>query len=281
MRRTYESICAQQRAWADQKGIKVDKDGYTLRLRDNLFQSLSPETEEEFESGKGDELGSGDDRGKMQALHSSSALVLNVFEYWRNRNVDEIASVCGAPKGMTEMRFEQTHPTPLGGVPPHLDVEFRGIGVSPLAIESKFTEPYQRHTKRTIKNGYFSKPGLWVTLPKCENLAKRIHEEEQRGTSFIYLDAPQLLKHILGLTTTFGSTGFELLYLWYEVPSSEAARHCTEIKNFGKYIGDEVCFRDMTYQELFEAINKLPITDRDYISYLSYLRERYFPHQTS
>ncbi len=109
-----------------------------------------------------------------------------------------------------------------GGIPPHLDVEFSGNKLKPLAIESKFTEPYHRHTKRTIKDKYLNVPGLWARLPRCGKLVKHIREEEQARTSFTYLDVPQLLKHILGLAYAFGPTGFELLYLWYEVSSEEA-----------------------------------------------------------
>ncbi len=271
---TYKIIRDQQQAWAYQRGIKFDKDGYTFSLDDNLFLPLLPEVKNEFQSGKGDELGSGEKRGKMQALHSSAALVVNIFQYWVDRNVSYIASACGAPQGMTELHFEITHPTPLGGVPPHLDVEFWGNKLEPLAVESKFTELYYRHTKRTIKAKYLSIPGLWAQLPRCEKLVRHIHEEERGKTSFVYLDAPQLLKHILGLATKFGPKGFQILYLWYEVPSIEAEKHRSEIVVFKEYVGDEVDFRDMTYQELFKAINKLPNKDRDYISYL---RERYFP----
>ena len=272
----YRLICNQQQAWARQRGIKFDKDGYTFSLNDNLFLPLLPEAKKEFQSGKGDELGSDGKRGKMQARHSSSALVVNVFQYWVNQDVNDIASACGAPQGMAEMHFEQTRPTPLGGIPPHLDVEFSRNKLKPLAIESKFTEPYHRHTKRTIKDKYLNVPGLWTRLPRCEKRVKHIREEEQARTSFTYLDVPQLLKHILGLAYTFGPTGFELLYLWYEVPSEEANNHRNELEEFKLCVGDdEVTFLDMTYQELFAAIRECHGVDEGYILYLA---ERYFPH---
>ena len=270
----YRLICNQQQAWAHQRGIKFDKDGYTFSLDDNLFLPLLPEVKKKFQSGKGDELGSGGKRGKMQALHSSSALAVNVFQYWVNRDVSNIASACGAPQGITEMHFERTHTTSLGGIPPHLDIEFSGNGLKPLAIESKFTEPYHRHTKRLIKRKYLNVPDLWAGLPGCEKLIRRIHEEERGKTSFSYLDAPQLLKHILGLTKAYGADGFNLLYLWYEVASPEARSHRKELKEFEKYIGEEVTFREMTYQEFFETIKKSHGVDKGYISCLA---ERYFP----
>jgi len=276
MSMTYKLICNRQWAWACQQGIKFDENGYTFSLDNNLFLPLLPEVKKEFQSGRGDELGSGDKKGKMQALHSSSALVVNVFQYWVNRNVSDIASACGTAQGMTEICFEQTHPTPLGGVPPHLDVEFWGEKLKPLAIESKFTELYRRHTKRRIKDKYLEVPGLWAQLPRCEKLVRSIHEEEHGRTSFTYLDASQLLKHILGLSTVFEPTGFALLYLWYEVPSPEAERHRIEIEDFIDHIGDEVRFSVMTYQQLFELLKRCPNSHRDYLSYLG---QRYFPSQ--
>jgi len=272
---TYKLILNQQQSWARQRGIEIDDDGYTLSLKDNFFSPLSPETIKEFKSGKGDELGDSGSRGKIQALHSSSALVVNVFEYWRSRNVDAIARVCGAPSGMTELHFEITHPTPLGGIPPHLDLEFHGAAdIKPVAIESKFTELYHRKTKRIIKDKYLNYKGLWSQLPGCERLVRRIHDEEMGETSFSYLDAPQLLKHLLGLTTKFGPRGFELVYLWYELSSSEAEKHRQEISEFKKQVGNDVYFRGMTYQKLFNILKGSLDADKQYISYLA---ERYFP----
>jgi len=265
----YRRILNQQRAWAEKFGIKFDKNGYTLRLNDNLFCPLSPRSEEEFRFGRGDELS----KGKMNALQSSSALVVNVFEYWRDRDVDFIAQACGASKGATSLHFERTYPTGLGGIPPHLDVEFYNPLFRPLAVESKFTESYCRKTKRHIKEKYLNS-SLWKGLAGCEGLVRFIHEEEKGVTSFSFLDAPQLLKHILGLTAKFGKRGFELLYLWYDYrPSLEAERHRREISEFERYISSEVSFKQMTYQELFKSIRGNPEADPQYIGYLA---DRYF-----
>jgi len=280
--KTTELIYTQQKEWADKRGIELhlySNKPYARCLSGNLYCQPSSETVHEFEIGKGNEIRS----GKMRALHSSSALVLNIFEYWRQSNhIDEIARACGAPFGTTTMQFERTYPILVGGTPPHLDVELSGERLnSVLAIESKFTEPYQRHTKRTIKEKYFTAPSLWAELPsRCRELAVRIHEEEQGKTSFAYLDAPQLLKHLLGLslTTKASNKAFELLYLWYEVPSSpEAKKHRLELEQFKQCLGDEVRLRDMTYQDLFEAIRKCPNASKDYLDYLG---QRYFPSQT-
>lgn len=275
MSTAYESICNQQKSWACRRGIRFDNDGYTLSLYHNLFLPLLPEVRREFEAGKGDELGGVGMRGKMQALHSSSALVVNIFQYWVNRNISDIASACGASQGMTRMHFERTYPTTLGGIPPHLDIEFSADSLKPLVIESKFTETYHRHTKRAIKDKYLNVPGLWTGLTECEKLVRRIREEEGGRTSFGYLDIPQLLKHILGLTKVFGASGFSLLYLWYEMPSPEAKSHRKELNEFTNFIGQEVDFRHTTHQELFQAIRECHGVSEDYIRYLT---ERYFSH---
>lgn len=272
-----ELISIQQRTWAQNRGIRIDEDGYTLHLKDNLFLLPSRETREEFKSGRGSELGTRNSRGKMQALHSSSALVVNVFEYWRSRDIGDIARVLGAPSGVTRLQFEQRHPTGLGGTPPHIDVELRGTDWA-LAIESKFCEPYQPHARTNLAPSYFSKRDLWAKLPRCERLAKQIYDEDQSAPTFTYLDAVQLLKHILGLVSTFGPRGYRLVYLWYQLPSFEAEQHLVEIKSFQDYVGEEVLLMTMTYQELFEILRKLRGVDKNYITYLG---ERYFQTQMS
>lgn len=90
------------------------------------------------------------------------------------------------------------------------------------------------------------------------------------------MDAPQLLKHMLGLNyeNRFKEKGFTLLYLWYEIPSMEADKHRSEIESFKKAIGQDIDFQVLTYQELFQRIKGIPGTDQ---SYLSYLGVRYFP----
>jgi len=71
---------------ARRHGLFVDSAGYTGSLDDNLFVPLSPETRAKFSGGDGGELGRYGKRDSMQALHSSSALTCNVFEYRRARD---------------------------------------------------------------------------------------------------------------------------------------------------------------------------------------------------
>jgi hypothetical protein len=210
----------------------------------------------------------------MRALHSSSALVLNFFEYWQEQGVSEIARACGAAELMTRMSFEVRHPSLIGGMPLYADVEFQGENTCPLAIKSRFTETYRRDANRRRAEPYWPHFGLWSKLPRCHKLARRIWGEERARSSYVYLDAPQLLKEILGLSASFGPKAFQLLYLWYDVPSPEARTHRDEIEEFIGCLRGEVRLRQMSYQQLFGAVRVLPGAKAEYISYLA---GRYFP----
>ena len=73
--------------------------------------------------------------------------------------------------------------------------------------------------------------------------------ESLRAKERFSFKAGQLLKHTLGLTSAFGKKRFVLLYLWYDVKGSDAARqHRVEVQEFGNLLGNEVLFRTDTYQ---------------------------------
>jgi hypothetical protein len=136
------------------------------------------------------------------------------------------------------------------------------------AIESKFTEPYYPARRKGFSASYFESEGLWTGLAACLSVAKAVGQANYR-----HVDVPQLLKHILGLRRRFTAEGFELLYLWYDVPGSAAAdEHRAEVQRFSEAVSAEVRFRSITYQALFESL--LPsVHDTDYAAYL---RSRYF-----
>ena len=263
---TKEKIKKQQQSWAVKRGIAFDAKGYVYRLEDNLFEPLEEDARAEFASGKGGEL-----KGKMFALHSSSAFVCNFFHYWRYCNVPAVATSCGLSPNYYELRFEKAYPKPqgVGGESPHVDIEFTSRTLAPVAIEAKFTEQYYRKRK-SLKNKYIEIVGIWGNYAGCKSLANLILEEKE---VFEYLDAPQLLKHILGLKTEYGEQGFELLYLWYKVDSDEASQHEREIKRFASFIDSDLSFYTRTYQEVFQALNSY---GGEYLRYMKYMEERYF-----
>jgi len=270
---TANYIIDSQLQWAAKE--KITLEGYTKRVDDNLFNhELHPETRKEYQRGKGHELDG--KQAHMKALHSSSALVVNVFDYWRRQNrIQDIASCCGAEGVVTSMEFEKTQPIKgMERTPPHLDIEF--IGPLPLDIESKFTETYHKKTRRdnedTHLDIYLDHHAIWYKLTKVKALAESICRRSGARTDFEYLDVPQLIKHILGLKSNYPDR-FSLLYLWYKINSNETKRHEEELKRFSVSIMGEIDFQTMTYQDLFDSIRCLPDVDP---SYFEYLRQRYF-----
>ncbi len=90
--RAHDYILARQTSWAENRGISLigskgikGKRTYTPELNLNLFEPLSPEVKESFLKGDGNEiLGSSNNPAKMQAVHSSSVLGVNIFHYWQD-----------------------------------------------------------------------------------------------------------------------------------------------------------------------------------------------------
>lgn len=273
MTNTRSQILTQQQAWAANPTIALCS-GYTETLDANLFQRLHNDTLAEFQRGSGDELGRNGRRGKMLALHSSSALAANIFDYWRGRSLAWVTGALSLTSEPSSLRFEAQFPTGLPGTPPNLDLAFVLADRRTVAVESKFTEPYTRAKQAVpFKPKYLpGRNGLWHdrALPQCQRVAERLHRGELQ---FQYLNAPQLLKHVLDLAQP--SVGdFILLYLWYAVPSDEARQHGEEIKAFADEICSELDFRSLTYQELFSSA--LCHLGAEHAAYVSYIGERYF-----
>lgn len=247
---------------------------YTRRLEENLFEPLLPETRAEFEAGGGNEL-----RSKMRAVHSTAALVVNVFQYWRKRNPAVIAEACGLPSmGIIDLRFEAKFPIlKCAGNPPHVDCCFDFDSRSPVrvgAVEGKFSEPWTEREPPNFKEAHFvDAASLWKDLPELRKLADRIY----RGSSpFEYLNAAQLIKHILGLKTQTGGKGnFHLLYLWYRFHNNQdCEKHRAEVEAFQQVADrDGILFSSLTYQEL---ISRLAHRCRDeHRRHVDYLLNRY------
>src|SRR5580704_16524597 len=108
---TLQFIVKRQRRWAEARRLAVSPNGRVSRLDENLFAPLDVETRAEFESGDGDEFGTPDDVGKMYSLHSSYALVCNVFDHWRKRPMLPMLQACGLESGGSDLKFEQKFPT--------------------------------------------------------------------------------------------------------------------------------------------------------------------------
>ena len=269
-------IIAAQISWATENNLAPDSRGYLSEVENNLFRPLSDAALTAFNQGSGSELVDTPRRpAKMKALHSSSALAVNVFDYWSGIDAEPLAKVLGLSDMITAVEFEAQYPTGLPGNPPNLDVVLHVTSGKPLAIESKFTEWMQSKPagKAPFKDKYFERAaGEWSQrgLPACQQLA----EQMQRGDlNFRYLDAPQLLKHALGLATRLGDQ-FSLGYLYFDVTGAAAESHREETARFAAAVDDSLGFFARSYQELFDALRVT--IDGGHPAYLEYLSQRYF-----
>ena len=144
-----------QQDWARSKGIPFYSRGYVLEVEANLWQPLSPRARQSFERGAGSELS-----GHMRALHSSSALAVNFFDYWTDRDKTPLLSALGInPEGGDSLDFEAQCHTGLVGTPPHVDVAITHDTGFVVAVESKFTEHLKPSTegKSNFTMAYFPK----------------------------------------------------------------------------------------------------------------------------
>ena len=161
---------------------------------------------------------------------------------------------------------------------PNLDVVIENQGKSKYkayGIECKFSEPYSkwegRKSHRESLSSYLQVDGIWEGLPHLKALSdsKGLNEEYQ------YLDMPQMVKHLLGLTRKYGKKKFRLLYLWYDVPGEEGWQHRREIQQFLKETEkDQLKVSEISYKELFARLSDHYMNGNE--EYMGYLSDRYF-----
>jgi hypothetical protein len=236
----------------------------------NLWRDLCETSRCAFEKGSGSEL-----KGKMRALHSSSALAVNFFEYWTSAAPTALKELLELESPVRAIRFEAQHQTGLPGNPPNLDVCLALESGHTIAIESKFTEwlTRKRVVRGVFKPKYFAADQeVWSSrgLPACETLATEIQAARHR---FLHFDAVQMLKHALGLATQLGSR-FSLWYVYFDCECAESDIHKAEINEFAEAVGAEIRFNTVTYQELFRRLQSAGSSvDAQFVDYLGH---RYF-----
>lgn len=283
----YQYILAKQTEWAKNQGIDLigskigrGRPAYTINLDYNLFQPLLPDVRSSFEVGDGSELGSSGLPGKMQAVHSSSALGVNVFQYWKSISaIPLIAAACSlcrrGSQVSCDIRFEEKYPiNDSFGYHPNIDVVLHNTPTARIkrfAIECKFSEAYGTHKHGGLKPKYLEYDEIWSGIPELRSFAKRISPDDR---DFMHLHPAQLVKHLLGLKRQFGRDGFRLLYLWYDVLGEDGKRHRDEVGEFASIAKkDGIKFQSLTYQELIAKLaNEFRSEHHDYIQYLT---ERY------
>ena len=283
----YKYILEKQSEWAKNKGIELigskitrGRPSYTPKINENLFQSLLPDIQKSFSAGDGNELGSAGMPGKMQAVHSSSALGVNIFQYWLSiSQLPTIAAACGFCRSDSKIsesiQFEEKFPiNDKFGFHPNIDVVIHNQAGSKkqcFAIECKFSEAYGAHKHSGLKQQYLDCSDIWDDIPQLHAFAKTICPQDN---DFYFLHPAQLIKHILGLKRKYGHDGFRLLYLWYDVLGEGGKVHQDEITEFTALTkNDGIKFHALSYQKLIVSLaNKQRANHSDYIRYLT---ERY------
>ena len=284
-------IKRRQQLWALRNGVELQGSqgatgwkGYTKLLEDNLFQGFSTQARKEFTLADGGELKG--EPCKMQALHSSSALGVNIFEYWRrSNNLHVLAKSLKIPvSGIQSLTFEEKMPHAASSntthfpKSPNLDVvlRYKGNNTHIIGIECKFSEAYGRGHSG-IRPSYLEHGILWSELPNLKSLAQEISPND---SLFDHLHPAQLIKHILALKHACSkyatpSKKFWLCYVYYDVPTKEGAKHREEIQRFWQIAhSDGIRFHPISYQNLIAKLFHNNVRDQ-HASYLDYVAERY------
>lgn len=275
-------ILSKQIQWAYRNKIVLigskgnrGRKAYTQKLYDNLFEPLMIEVRNDFKEADGGELTG--NPCKMQAVHSSSALGVNIFQYWKRINqIPAMAAACGfCSTNNTSSRcinFEVKYPiSEKFSYSPNIDVVINNSPESRFkvfAIECKFSEAYSSRNHSGIDPKYIKLDTIWNDIPNFLEFAQTISPDDNR---FTHLHPAQLIKHILGLKGRFGKNRFRLLYLWYDTIGPESAKHHKEIEEFIKITqADGLYFHAMSYQDLIiKLANNYRNTNRDYIDYIT------------
>ena len=278
-------IKSKQQIWANLRNLELigsqNERGeklYTETLTGNLFKQMSKDTLESFIEGDGKELGNGIIPGKMQALHSSSALSVNVFDYWKD--VEDRACIAKSllipSVKIAKIIFEKKYLIIQDSINkhPNIDVVIEYNNGNCCAIECKYTEPFsKRQGEYGFKEKYFDGFGSWGIIPEIHKLASSISPEDKK---FQKLHAAQLIKHILGLLTYYKNRTdkFRLIYLYYAVFGEDGYIHDKEIAEFSEIVKkDRIVFQAITWQELI--FNLFAHCFKEHETYVKYLFERY------
>ena len=226
------------------QGLTLSPAGYVPNPSENLLDGISlQDIEADFRQGDGNEL-----EGKFRAAHSSSALAANNFAPFKLRPGSlRLAGVSalGAPQ------FERKCPTGLAGIPPNLDLVAENDSAV-VAVESKCTEFLCQHVaefRPSYADGIRDerRSGPWFA-----EMVRLTNDP----TSYVWLDAAQLVKHAFGLARTFHGQRTILLYLFWEPTNASSFsvfdQHKREISDFsGRVLGGFPEFKAMSYRELW------------------------------
>lgn len=307
-------IKEKQRVWAIRNGKKLrnDYDLYITNVEDNIFNGLSQNTRKEFDDARGGELKDIEKHpAKMSALLSSSALCVNIFQYFQDKSKELKLLLLRECKLVRNdyncddviIKFECTDYPICSGkeiiATPNIDIVIITIKNNEedkiFAIESKFTEPYKRSHHYFLNEKYYKdgqnapywksmgdlyeKLGIeYAEKKEYKNKNDILHGKEiDELKRYKYLNALQLIKHLMGVRCKWrNKSQIKLVYFFYDSLGQEGNIHRTEISKFNTFIekATGVGFNYISYQKLICNLTKaLPYNEHK--EYIDYITERY------
>jgi len=225
----------------------------TSSIGENLVEGVDMEAlASDFEGKGGHELD-----GKLRAVRSSSALVVNCFGRWRNTpsslrfkgwtDFGCMAFEHQCDTELTEGKTTQSKPT--------LDMILTK-GDLVVAVESKLIEYLRPHvplfSPRYTSGALASRDQKWLGLMEA-----MIPDKTWRR-----LGAAQLVKHYFGLTHDFANRDVHLVYLYWEPENADeidaCQEHRAEVDEFVDAVKDtDITFHAMTYAQLWKSWDEL------------------------
>ncbi|MBC7523282.1 MAG: hypothetical protein H7239_02430 [Flavobacterium sp.] len=242
----------------------ANEKGYLNHFTDNLISTIIlDDFKTDLENGDGNEL-----YGKFQALHSSSALGVNFFGFFK-RNLDKF-TVFGEKDFNVNAQFEKKLPTGMSR-PPNLDFYLENENYV-IGFESKFLETLSRK-KPEISKAY-SDELLSIVDEGFKNIISHYRKNNEKS----YLDTAQLIKHSIGLIKNKGNKKAKLIYIYWEPLNakefSQYQQHRIELDEFSKLIKcvNGIEFHHTTYLEFYNQFE----SDKFLKQHLDNFKEKYF-----
>jgi len=263
------------------QGSKGDQGmkSYTMSFEANLFgDKLADEVRKAFLAGAGGELTG--EICRLQAMHSSAAMTVNVFQYWLdNKDLSLLAKLLSIPSTNIErLSFEKQLPvcadpkTQGFERSPHLDVCLEYLRGARVGVECKLHEPFRRENDDLLSNAYLKLSEPWNDIPKWKDLARKLTKS---NLGFKRLGPSQLAKHVLGLKFGRRAQDVRLIYFYFDGPGRESGEHLDEIVRFSEIVeGDPIRFQPISIQEFIAKAFR--ILGESHIEYVRYLSDRYF-----
>lgn len=224
--------------------------GYVQSPNENLLSDIElNDVEPDLRAGAGDEL-----RMKFCAVHSSAALAVNSFGYFKQR--PQLLRLLGLDS-FRPPTFERQCPTGLGGTPPNLDVWLQS-DTNVVAVESKlleyFTPKVAKYSKSYTRQRVNAEDCWWSVLEDSKN------RKEQ------HLDVGQLVKHYLGLRRFLSGSPqlrVTLFYVYWEPSNADdisiCIKHREEIERLEQQVADsQIQFAALSYPTVWAEWTQVP-----------------------